>query len=94
MTAKKFDEYHSIDVKKAVEKSAEAFRGFNKAAGQFGYDLERMQRAVESPSYIMPSGLTREERRDWARGKRKDSQKYELTESAYNRVRLIREMLR
>lgn len=94
MTTKKFDEYYWIDVKKSVEKSAEAFRGFNKAAGQFGYNLERMQRAVEAPSYIMPSGLTRMERRDWARGKWKDSQKYELTESAYNRARLFREMLR
>lgn len=94
MTTKKPDEYYWVDVKKSVEKSAEVLRGFNKAAGQFGYNLERMQQAVEAPSYIMPSGLTRMERRDWSHGKWKDSQKYELTEAAYNRARLFREMLR
>ena len=31
----------------------------------FNFDLERMKKAVEAPSYIVPSGLTAEELRDW-----------------------------
>ena len=36
------------------------------------YDLERMQAAIDSGTIVVPSGLTRDERREWVRKNKGD----------------------